>query len=88
MVLKERESWKSDRQQLLHEKRKLQRKLSVTEKDNMTLKNDLLSEKEKAGQRDKEMSSLNHSLSNLKQSMRIPEKEHPVETHLSCLLCG
>lgn len=40
MVLKERESWKSDRQQL-DEKRKMQSILSVTGEDNRMLKNDL-----------------------------------------------
>lgn len=58
MVLKERQTWTSERQQLLNEKRILQKKLSDTE---------AASSKEIMGQSGDEISSLSHQLYSLKE---------------------
>ncbi|CAK6976270.1 golgin subfamily A member 6-like protein 22 [Scomber scombrus] len=58
MVLKERQTWASERQQLLNEKRMLQKKLSDTE---------AASSKETMGLSGDEISSLSHQLSSLKE---------------------
>ena len=68
MVLKERESWKCDRQQLLDEKIALQRQLSVTETANRTLESDLNGAEETIGRLEQEISSLNHQFSALKEA--------------------
>ena len=63
MVLKERESRRSERGQLLDEKRTIQRKLSVTEEENRKLKSDLQKEREKIRHREEEIWSLHRQLS-------------------------
>eukprot|EP00064_Thunnus_orientalis_P006036 superscaffoldBa00000611_g6050 len=68
MVLKERESWKSERQQLLDEKITLQRQLSITETANRMLESDLNRAEETIGRLEEEISSLNHQFSALKET--------------------
>ncbi|CAK6970639.1 vicilin-like seed storage protein At2g18540 [Scomber scombrus] len=75
MDLEARESWKSERQQLLDEKRMLQRKLSLTEEANRTLESDLNRVKETTGKSGEEISSHNH-FSALKERYN---QDHPVE---------
>ncbi|KAM7396124.1 hypothetical protein PAMP_019192 [Pampus punctatissimus] len=67
MVLKERESWKSDQQQLLQEKTSLQRKLSMSEEAIKTLESNLSGAKETVGKARKEINSLNQQLIDMKE---------------------
>ena len=60
MVLRERESWRSDREQLLE-------KLSVTEEQNRTLKSDLQEQKDKNRNKEQEIWSLHCQLSTEKE---------------------
>ena len=55
IVLKERESWQRDRQQLLDDKRMLQRKLSITVEANKTLESDLKRAKETFGRAEEDI---------------------------------
>ncbi|CAK6981939.1 golgin subfamily A member 6-like protein 22 [Scomber scombrus] len=67
MVLKERGSWRSERQQLVEENRKLQRKLSLTENTKKTLESDLIKAKDTIRELGEVINSLNDEFSALKE---------------------
>ncbi|KAM7373778.1 hypothetical protein PAMA_022063 [Pampus argenteus] len=67
MDLNERESWKSDQQQLLLENMSLQRKLSVSEEAIKTLESNLSREKVTVGKAREEINSLNQQLVDMKE---------------------
>ncbi|XP_044224743.1 vicilin-like seed storage protein At2g18540 [Thunnus albacares] len=67
MVLKDMESWRSDREQLLDERKTMQKNLSVTEEEKRKLKSDVQEEKDKNRNREEEIWSFHCQLSTQKE---------------------